>query len=166
MHEMKSSSGIYLIQQNTGQIFPLDPQKENVIGRSLATEGPTILLAHPAISKTHAVIQLQSTTQRWTLQNLSRNGSMINGKVVANTKILTHGDEITVGPYKLIFYENLAADEGTMEMPVTNDMVKDGPHSKNYWDQDDSVDSRMENAAIIFFIVLSLLIFAYYFLKR
>lgn len=166
MHQTKLNIGIYLIQQDTGQIFPLEPNQNNILGRSIAQEAHTILFLHPAISKTHAIIKIEPN-QQWTIQNLSRNGSMLNNKPLTTKKILTHGDEITIGFYKLIFYENLVADEGTMEMPITNDFAQDNsPNSKNYWDDDNTVDTRMENIAICFFIVLSLLIFVYYLLKR
>jgi pSer/pThr/pTyr-binding forkhead associated (FHA) protein len=166
MQETKSNSGIYLIHQNTGQIFYLDTQKENIIGRTLSEKVHPVLLHHPSISKIHAVIKLESATQRWIFQNLSRNGSMLNGRLVTVTKPIQHGDEITVGPYKLTFYENMAADEGTMEVPLIDDISKSGPNSKSFWEEDDSRDSRVENATIVFFIILALLIFAYYFLKK
>ena len=164
MYKTKLDTGIYLIEQSTGQVFTLDPHQDNVIGRFLGQGVHTILLHHPAISKTHAVVRIEPT-QQWSLQNLSRNGSMLNGKAVTTKKILTHGDEITVGFCKLIFYENLVSNDETMEMPVTDTTLQNSnPYSNNYWEDD--TDSRMENIAIFFFITLSLLIFAYFFLIK
>ena len=161
MHKTELDTGIYLIEQNTGQVFTLDPHQDNIIGRSLGQGVHTIILHHPAISKTHAVIKIEST-QQWSFQNLSRNGSMLNGKAVTTKKILTHGDEVTIGFCKLIFYENLAANDETMEMSVTDTIHQSGsPYAKDYWEND--TDSKIENVAIFFFIGLSVLIFVYFF---
>ncbi|WP_372364754.1 FHA domain-containing protein [Candidatus Uabimicrobium sp. HlEnr_7] len=165
MYKTKLNTGVYLIDQNTGEVFTLDPHQDNIIGRSQGQGVHTILLHHPAISKAHAVIKIEST-QQWSLQNLSRNGSMLNGKAITTKKILTHSDEVTIGFCKLIFYENMVSDDETMEMPITNATIPNNdPYSKNYWESDDT-DSRIENIAIFFFIILSLSIFAYFFIVR
>jgi pSer/pThr/pTyr-binding forkhead associated (FHA) protein len=109
--------GIYLIQQASGQSWRLNPQEANLIGRGLEAEHSNlILLPHSTISKLHARIWLEAKTQQWYLENLSRNGTTLNGHGLVEKTVLRHGDVIAVGPYRLLFYESLAADAGTVEV--------------------------------------------------
>jgi pSer/pThr/pTyr-binding forkhead associated (FHA) protein len=109
--------GIYLVQQASGQSWRLNPQEANLIGRGLEAEnGNLILLPHPTISKLHVRIWLEAGTQQWYVENLSRNGTNLNGHILVAKTVLKHGDVIVVGPYALVFYESLVADAGTVEV--------------------------------------------------
>ena len=148
--------GIYLVNQNSGQVYPLDSEQNNIIGRGVSKEEnsqASILLPHPEISRQHADIYLSSTSQLWKLRNLSRNGVLINDKPVElkQSMDLAHGDKITIGPNQLIFYEKFHGG-GTMEHKISP-----SSSTASEWEEEKLTPfgSLIENVAIFFFLGLT-----------
>ena len=72
---------------------------EHFIGR--APEG-VVCISSRKVSRRHARILV--TREGATLEDLgSKNGTYLNGRRVEEAAELTHGDEISIGPAKLIF---------------------------------------------------------------
>lgn len=72
---------------------------ETLIGRG---EGTTIRVVSDYVSRRHA--RVVATQQRAVLEDLgAKNGTYLNGRRIAGTVELHHGDRITVGPTVLIF---------------------------------------------------------------
>ncbi len=68
------------------------------IGRD---SGNPVQLVLPEVSKRHAYIQM--TPKGWCIRDLnSRNGLFVNDKKVQEA-ILKDGDQMTIGPYALVF---------------------------------------------------------------
>ncbi len=154
--------GVYLVNQNSGQTYPLAFDKENKIGRGFPGENPELAVALPdaTISKLHASIQLDSQTHLWHFKNLSSNGSLVDNTRVLGTQTLHHGDRISIGPFDLSFYEKFRADEGTMEMPIMKRRDKRSQLPGN-WDEEETtpLGSTMETVAILTLLALSAFIF-------
>ncbi|NUM33121.1 MAG: FHA domain-containing protein [Candidatus Brocadiae bacterium] len=113
---------VYLTNPSSGQTWGLNQTQKNIIGRGISKnkEGNLILLSHPTVSKLHAHLWLDEPTQRWYFENISKNGSAINGKDIFGKKVLYNGDKITIGPFELFFCENLLSnEEGTVEVKKT-----------------------------------------------
>ena len=127
--------GVYVIVENSGQVHPLAFDHDNIIGRGVSYgENPeaAIVLPSPAISKKHARIYLDPTTHGWQFEDMSRHGSLLNGEKIGGgqerrgysytpglpTAVpLHHGDQITIGAYRLVFYEKFQAD-ATAEVAI------------------------------------------------
>ena len=72
-------------------------RSETVVGRG---EDAHLLLADEGISRRHAVIRGEQG--EWTLENLSRNGTVVDGKPV-DTAPLKDGARLELGPFKVVF---------------------------------------------------------------
>ncbi len=72
-------------------------RSETVIGRG---EEAHVLLAEEGISRKHAVIREEDG--QWTLVNLSRNATLVEGKAV-DIAPLADGARIGIGPFKAVF---------------------------------------------------------------
>ena len=81
-----------------GRVFALE-QPEATLGRS---EDCDIVLAHAAVSASHALIYF-STTREWRIRDLgSTNGTLLNGSRV-NDFALRNGDKFVIGGCRLVF---------------------------------------------------------------
>lgn len=78
--------------------MPLDPARELLIGR----EPPAgLVLPDPRVSRRHARITVRNGVVE--LADLgSRNGTYVNGTPVRGRRPLEPGDEVAIGPYRLI----------------------------------------------------------------
>jgi pSer/pThr/pTyr-binding forkhead associated (FHA) protein len=158
-----SQFGVYLVNQNSGQVFPVSQEHETVIGRGIgAEENPTasILLPDPSISKKHARVYMDSPSQRWHFEDFSRHGSQVNGKLVEGEAIpIQHGDQIAIGPYKLVFYEKFQAD-ATMEVKVPPRLsISKAPEEKEVT----PLGSTVETVAILAIVFITALILLFCF---
>ncbi len=73
---------------------------ENVIGRT----GCELVILDPAVSRAHAVLQLDPATGKWLLEDLgSTNGTRLNGVRLTERVRVRPGDEIRVGDTSLVF---------------------------------------------------------------
>lgn len=146
--------GVCLINQNSGKSHPLDPSKDNVIGRDPEAEIP---LSDAFISKKHAVVKLDSNSNHWVFTNLSRNGSLLNDRIVSKQMEIKHGDRISVGCFDLSFYDKFCAKGETMELPI----IKRRATVAEDWEDDEAtpLGTIIETTAMIFFIALSIFIF-------
>ena len=164
--------GVYVIVENSGQVYPLALDHENIIGRGVSCGENTetaIILPSPAISKKHARIYLDPTTHGWQFEDMSRHGSLLNGEKIGGgsesqgysytpglpaTVPLHHGDQITIGAYHLVFYEKFQAD-------ATAEMASPTPVSARL-NKEDEVDtplgSAFETIAVIVVVLLTILI--------
>jgi ABC-type multidrug transport system ATPase subunit/pSer/pThr/pTyr-binding forkhead associated (FHA) protein len=65
----------------------------------------TVILHHPQVSRLHAQIAVRN--QIVTIADLgSANGTFVNGRKIASTRILEEGDSIDIGPYVLVLTNN------------------------------------------------------------
>ena len=72
---------------------------ENLIGRS---DSVTVRLESPNVSRRHARIVISSSDA--VLEDLgSKNGTYLRGEKLTTRESLRHGDEISVGPFRLAF---------------------------------------------------------------
>jgi ABC transport system ATP-binding/permease protein len=97
------SDGTGADQAAAGMIEPIKlGAQELTIGR-----GPdnTITLAHPQVSAHHARLDRDGATYRITDLN-STNHVYVNGQIISSATLKT-GDEIRIGPYRLLFENNL-----------------------------------------------------------
>ncbi len=77
---------------------PLEPARELLIGR----EPPAgLVLPDPSVSRQHARISVRDGTVE-IIDLGSRNGTQVNRAPVRGRRILEPGDEITIGPYRLL----------------------------------------------------------------
>ncbi len=109
---------VYLINPSSSQTWVLNGKQKTIIGRGISqnAENSLILLPHPTVSKLHAHLWLDEQTQQWYFENTSKNGSSIHGKEIQGKQVLHDGDKITIGPFDLLFCENLLNEEGTVEV--------------------------------------------------
>lgn len=153
--------GIYLVNQHSGDMFSLDPEQENIIGRKIGNEineQATILLPHPAISKKHVQIYINPDTQVWHLQNFSRNGILVNRKEILEFASLSHGDQIDIGPYQFVFYEKFHGD-------ATMEYEKDDSHfTTSKWEDNESGTLRTLLETIVTIFLLGLIGFMLYYI--
>lgn len=75
------------------------------LGRDPGSEGPSMLLDAPSVSRHHAAIAKE--TQRYTLQDFSTNGTYLNKQRVSGTCPLSDGDTIQIGPFTLLFRDEV-----------------------------------------------------------
>lgn len=135
------SSKTYLIYDQTGKNIPLYQQM--VVGRGIAEEGDEnhILFPEPTISRIHIVLEQQGIG-KWQLYNKSKNGTLVNSKIVYENIRLMHGDKIHIGKHTLTFCDSIS---DTMEIRM--DRLEEANSSKR----------SME--AVIFFIYFVLVTF-------
>ncbi len=145
--------GVFIVNQNSNQIWDLSFEQKNIIGRGLSEEpGTTILIPNPTVSKIHAYIYLDPQEHRWYFENKSKNGSKVNGQRVLEKFPLIHGDQITIGPNILIFYERFRADEGTVEISILDRVGED------FFSQQAEMSSEEEVGLIVFLVLIVLFI--------
>ena len=81
---------------------------------SLLTERPTVTIGrgpdndikldHPSVSRKHARIIRQGTTEEYIIEDLgSTNGTCVNGQRIVKSAVLHRDDIINIGPYKLTY---------------------------------------------------------------
>ncbi len=88
----------HLVNLTTGRTFPLT-QTNILIGRATNCD---IVLNDLNVSRTHAEIRRESTTA-WSVADLgSTNGTLVNGRHIAQT-MLNEGDRITTGTTTFLF---------------------------------------------------------------
>ncbi len=81
-----------LVDQNSGQVFPLDLDTIT-LGRHVDN---TIVLSDSKVSRFHAEIMMQGG--RWVIRDLgSANGTYVNGQRIGNVRVLQSGDVIGLG---------------------------------------------------------------------
>jgi hypothetical protein len=82
-------------QPATGAVFALDAV--TTIGRDL---GSSVVVEDPYASAQHAVLTFRG--RAWYVEDLhSRNGTHVNGALVAGVAALAYGDEIRIGDVRL-----------------------------------------------------------------
>src|SRR4051812_42168904 len=89
-----------------------------LIGRTAAN---SIVISDAAVSRLHAWIN--RTNGHYTIADGgSRTGTLLNGERIKPPKPLTSGDQIQIGPAKLIFQENQPLPRGVAasEFPARN----------------------------------------------
>ena len=113
----RPAPGRYLAVEDAGEIvmFALgdrDGQRLR-IGRSPASD---ILLEDPSVSRRHAVV-IHRDGRAVLLDDRSLNGVFVNGERV-EWRVLSDGDEIVVGRYRLHFLEAVEQQTAPDEEPV------------------------------------------------
>ncbi len=95
-----------LVDQNTGQVFPLDLDTVT-LGRHVDN---TIVLADSKVSRFHAEILMQGG--RWVIRDLgSANGTYVNGERINTVRVLRSGDVIGLGDTLLRVQWHMASPE-------------------------------------------------------
>jgi pSer/pThr/pTyr-binding forkhead associated (FHA) protein len=94
------------------RIIPLEREWTRV-GRSLAAD---VRFDDPTVSRRHALIVRQADGVR-VLDDRSLNGVFVNGERV-EWRVLSDGDEILVGRYRLIFLEQTTEGARSVEAPL------------------------------------------------
>src|SRR5215212_1184838 len=102
--------GRYLVFERDGRTESITLEREwTRVGRSLAAD---VRFDDPTVSRRHALIVRQPDGVR-VLDDRSLNGVFVNGERV-EWRMLTEGDEIVVGRYRLTFLE-VASEAATAE---------------------------------------------------
>jgi pSer/pThr/pTyr-binding forkhead associated (FHA) protein len=91
------------LEQSSGERVPLVGTCS--IGR-MSTN--SIALVDDRVSRRHAIINVQDESEYWLVDLGSNNGTNLNGRRVVQPIRLRAGDCIEIGPFKLIFQQNLA----------------------------------------------------------
>ena len=109
--------GEYLCYAEGGEVRTLSLSREwTRIGRSLAAD---VRFDDPTVSRRHALIVRQADGVR-VLDDRSLNGVFVNGTRVEG-RVLSDGDEILVGRYRLRFFSVPAPSEPAPESPDAPD---------------------------------------------
>jgi pSer/pThr/pTyr-binding forkhead associated (FHA) protein/DNA-directed RNA polymerase subunit RPC12/RpoP len=104
--EMIDEPGQYLAWQEGGSVRVASLEREwTRVGRSLAAD---VRFDDPTVSRRHALIVRQADGVR-VLDDRSLNGVFVNGERV-EWRVLSDGDEIVVGRYRLHFLEAVAGE--------------------------------------------------------
>ncbi len=83
--------------------------------------GNAVQLTSPEVSKRHAF--LHHTPQGWSIRDLgSRNGLLVNGSRVQEA-ILRNGDQVLIGPYKLLFELDKHYQPPVIEIDLSPDAI-------------------------------------------
>ncbi len=102
--------GDYLVYEESEKLFVVALTREwTRVGRSLAAD---VRFDDPTVSRRHALIVRQADGVR-VLDDRSLNGVFVNGERV-EWRVLTDGDEVTVGRYRLMFLVCQPASSGLM----------------------------------------------------
>jgi adenylate cyclase len=83
--------------------FPLEGVSVCRIGRS--EQSNVVLTGDGRVSRNHALVQRMDTGEYYLSDLGSRNGSVLNGRLVANPTVLRSGDIIRLGGYELVFIQ-------------------------------------------------------------
>jgi pSer/pThr/pTyr-binding forkhead associated (FHA) protein len=103
---MISEPGEYLAWQEGGRVQVASLEREwTRVGRSLAAD---VRFDDPTVSRRHALIVRQADGVR-VLDDRSLNGVFVNGERV-EWRVLSDGDEIVVGRYRLHYLEAVAEE--------------------------------------------------------
>lgn len=94
---------IQLVEQGRTREFPLEDVSVCRIGRS---EQSTVALSGDGrVSRNHALVQRMDTGEYYLTDLGSRNGTVLNGRLVASPTALKNGDLIRLGSYELVFVQ-------------------------------------------------------------
>src|SRR5450755_4712221 len=94
---------LQLADQGRTREFPLEDVSVCRIGRS--EHSNVVLDGDGRVSRNHALVQ-RMDTGRYYLSDLgSRNGTVLNGRLVVNPTVLRSGDVIRLGGYELVFVQ-------------------------------------------------------------
>jgi len=111
---MIGEPGQYLAWHDGGSVRVASLEREwTRVGRSLAAD---VRFDDPTVSRRHALIVRQADGVR-VLDDRSLNGVFVNGERV-EWRVLSDGDEIVVGRYRLHFLEALEQETAGDEEPV------------------------------------------------
>ena len=111
---MIDEPGQYLAWAEGGQVQVAALEREwTRVGRSLAAD---VRFDDPTVSRRHALIVRQADGVR-VLDDRSLNGVFVNGERV-EWRVLSDGDEIVVGRYRLHFLEAVEEELGRRAEPV------------------------------------------------
>jgi hypothetical protein len=88
----------------------LKPGK-NTLGRMPSHD---VVIADEAASRTHAVLELSPNDQLAIWDTGSTNGTFVNGREISGPQVLTHNDQIRIGPLRqLMLHYGFTAPERT-----------------------------------------------------
>jgi hypothetical protein len=76
------------------------------IGRTSSSD---VVLADAKVSRRHALVQPQKQYEFWLLDLGSSNGTYVNGRRISQPVLLRHGDQIEIGPFRLVFRQSKTA---------------------------------------------------------
>ena len=111
---MVGEPGQYLAWYDGGAVRVASLEREwTRVGRSLAAD---VRFDDPTVSRRHALIVRQADGVR-VLDDRSLNGVFVNGERV-EWRVLSDGDEIVVGRYRLHFLEAVEQEMAADEEPV------------------------------------------------
>jgi pSer/pThr/pTyr-binding forkhead associated (FHA) protein len=106
--ELISDPGHYLVFHDTGTIRIVEMTGDSMrIGRSLSAD---LRFEDPTVSRRHAVLVTEPEGIR-VLDDRSLNGVFVNGERIVS-QLLSDGDEIVIGRYRLHFAARVAAVAG------------------------------------------------------
>jgi hypothetical protein len=97
-----SADGARLIREGTGVIVDV-PDSGLVIGRDADSD---LVTAGIEVSRRHAV--LRRSDRGYVLTDLSRNGTLVNGRRINGSRVLRDGDAVRIGEEEYRFYAGRA----------------------------------------------------------
>ena len=109
----ETMSGVYLqtVLQGQRREFPLEELAVCRIGR--AEQSTIVLSGDVKVSRNHAVVQRMDNGEYFLTDLGSRNGTILNGRLVAGPTALRNGDSIRMGGYELVFVQERGSTPGT-----------------------------------------------------
>jgi adenylate cyclase len=94
---------LQLADQGRTREFPLEGVSVCRIGRS--EQSNVVLTGDGRVSRNHALVQRMDTGGYYLSDLGSRNGTVLNGRLVASPTVLKNGDMIRLGGYELVFVQ-------------------------------------------------------------
>lgn len=94
------------------------------VGRGSTSD---IVLNDSKVSRRHALVQPQKQYEFWLLDLGSSNGTFVNGRRITQPVLLRNGDQIEIGPFRLMFRQSKTADSGPSEPSTADQTIFAGP---------------------------------------
>jgi adenylate cyclase len=106
---------LQLADQGRTREFPLEGVSVCRIGRS--EQSNVVLIGDGRVSRNHALVQRMDTGGYYLSDLGSRNGTVLNGRLVVTPTVLKSGDMIRLGGYELVFVQ----EEDPVQLPPEAD---------------------------------------------
>ena len=113
------------VLQGQRREFPLEERTVCRIGRG---EQSTIVLSGDIqVSRNHAVVQHMNNGEYYLTDLSSRNGTLLNGRLVVSPTALRNGDIIRMGGYEFVFVQEEDAAPGFSDVTSSADSGSRSP---------------------------------------
>jgi len=110
---------LQLVEEGEAREFPLDGLPVCRIGRG--EQNTVALNGDGRVSRNHALVQRMDTGEYYLSDLGSRNGTLLNGRLIASPTALRNGDVIRLGGFELLFVQDQEPDRPSAESYAQED---------------------------------------------